>query len=312
MTLLRNQNNTLPLSSTAQGRRHRPERRLDDQPARRLERQLAGRLRRRPRLLHGPGQPDPAGHHRAGGRPSRRPQRGLRAGPGDRRGAGRPRTPTSSPSARRPTPRGSATTRRPQLPPDQKALISALEDDRQAGDRRRHRRPSGRPRVRAENAERRAHGLPGQHRGRPGRRRRDLRQGQPERQAARSAGRPTRRRRAGTSTAARRHRWATSRSSSTSCRAPAPGRATPTTRSTRSDSACPTPRSPRATCRSRRTCRRSGTVKATFTVTQHGVAQRDGHRAGVRRPAGQQRRRAAAAAGRLHPGDARRRPVDRP
>ena len=56
MTLLRNQNNTLPLSSDRQGRRHRPERRLDDQPARRLERQLAGRLRRRARLLHGPGR----------------------------------------------------------------------------------------------------------------------------------------------------------------------------------------------------------------------------------------------------------------
>ena len=42
---------------------------------------------------------------------------------------------------------------------------------------------------------------------------------------------------------------------------------------------------------------------------QHRVPQRDGHRSGVRGPAGQQCGRAAAAAGRLHPGDARRRPV---
>ena len=41
----------------------------------------------------------------------------------------------------------------PQLPPDQKALISALEGNRQAGDRRRHRRPSGRPGPGAENAD---------------------------------------------------------------------------------------------------------------------------------------------------------------
>ena len=45
----------------------------------------------------------------------------------------------------------------------------------------------------------------------------------------------------------RPHRSVTSRSSSTSCRGPAPGRGTPTTRCTRSDTACPTRRSRSAT-----------------------------------------------------------------
>ena len=73
---------------------------------------------------------------------------------------------------------------------------------------------------------------------------------------------------AGTSTAPRRRRWATSRSSSTSCRAPAPGRDTPTTRSTRSGSACPTPRSGQQPVgHAERVA--SGTANATFTVTQH-------------------------------------------
>ena len=130
-----------------QGRRHRSERGLDDQPARRLERQLAGRLRRRPRLLHGSGRPDPAGHHRAEGHPGRRPQRGLRAGPGHRR---RPRPADAYVVAvgEKAYAEGLGDNPAPQLPPDQQALITALEGDRQAGDRRRDRRPSGRARVR--------------------------------------------------------------------------------------------------------------------------------------------------------------------
>ena len=82
ITLLRNQNNVLPLSPSREDRRYRAERRLDDQPARRLERELAGRLRRRARLLHGAGRPDPARDHGARG-PSRcGSERDVRARPG--------------------------------------------------------------------------------------------------------------------------------------------------------------------------------------------------------------------------------------
>ena len=89
----------------------------------------------------------------------------------------------------------------PQLPPDQKALVSAARGNRQAGHRRRHRGPSARPGP-GRASQRDPDGLPRQHRGRPGSRRRDLRQDRPERQAAdqlavrrRCAGRGLRRRR---------------------------------------------------------------------------------------------------------------------
>ena len=72
----------------------------------------------------------------------------------------------------------------PQLPPDQKADDQGARGHRQAGDRRRHRRTSGRPGARCREGERDSDGLPRQHRGRSGSRRRDLRQDRPERQAA--------------------------------------------------------------------------------------------------------------------------------
>ena len=88
--------------------------------------------------------------------------------------------------------------------------------DRQAGHRRRDRRPAAGPRP-GRKRERRADGLPGQHRGRHTRwptpsSARSIRAG-----SCPSRGRPTRPRPARTSTPRRRHRWATSRRPSTSC-----------------------------------------------------------------------------------------------
>ena len=95
----------------------------------------------------------------------------------------RPPTPTSWRSVRRRTPKGWATTRHPNC-----RLTRRRDQDarghRQAGDRRRHRRTSGRPGAGCRECERDSDGIPRQHRGRPGSRRRDLRQDRPERQAA--------------------------------------------------------------------------------------------------------------------------------
>ena len=55
---------------------------------------------------------------------------------------------------------------------------------------------------------------------------------------------------------------------------------------------------------------RNGSATATFTVTNTGSPQRDGHRSGVREPAGQRCGRTAAAAGRVHPRHADAGPVE--
>ena len=208
-----------------QGRRDRAERGLDDEPARRLERQLAGRVRRRPRVLRGTGRPDPARHHGAQGPAGRGPQRDVTrrtrptavadAGVGGRRGRRGRREGR--------TPRASATTPRPQLHARPAGADQRPGGDRQAGDRRGRRGPAARPRPGGEG-QRDPDGLPGQHRGGHGGRRRAVRQGQPERQAAgdlavRRAPRPA----VGLQHRRHRHRSATSRRSSTSCRAPNSG-----------------------------------------------------------------------------------------
>ena len=194
MTLLRNQNNVLPLSPTAKVVVTGPS-------ADSMTNQLGGWSVSWQGVFG-------AGHVCCMGPADQIPpgttvQKGIQATDanavyapdGNTAAPARPRTPTSSPSARRRTPKGSATTR-PRAAAGPAGADHGAGGHRQAGDRRRHRRPSGRARPGREG-ERDADGLPGQHRGRPGRRRRDLRQGQPERQAAGqlAVGRRQRRRR---------------------------------------------------------------------------------------------------------------------
>ena len=133
-----------------------------------------------------------------------------------------------------------------------------------------------------------------------GGRRRDLRKGQPERQAAdqlavrrRGSGWRFRRR-------PRRHRWVISRSSSTSCPAPDPALAMPTTRMY-----------PFGFGLSYTTFEHTGlSVSPTVSATardgavhrhEHRFGGRHGHRPGVRETTGQRQGDAAAAPGRVHP-----------
>ena len=128
----------------------------------------------------GPPGSDPAGHDGREGH-ARRTTRTSCWRPTRPRPWRQPPRPTRSwsRSARRPTPRGWATTRQPALPADQQALIARAGGDRQAGDRRGPRRPSARPRHRPTECRRHRHGVPGEHRGGAGCRRRPVRQGQP-------------------------------------------------------------------------------------------------------------------------------------
>ena len=125
--------------------------------------------------------------------------------------------------------------------------------DRQAGDRRGDRGPAARPRPGRER-QRGADGLPGQHRG--GRRggRHHLREDRSQRETARDVAVRRLHAPARTSTPRRRPRWATSRRCSTSCPTRARARAAATTRCTRSRSGCPTPRSRSAGCPRRAAC----------------------------------------------------------
>jgi beta-glucosidase len=104
MTLLRNQNNTLPLSSTAKVVVTGPS-------ADSMTNQLGGWSVSWQGVFGadhvccmGPARPDSAGHHCAAGRPNNDPN-AVYVADGNT-AAARPRTPTSSRSARRPTPRG--------------------------------------------------------------------------------------------------------------------------------------------------------------------------------------------------------------
>ena len=111
-----------------QARRDRAERRLDDQPARRLERELAGRLRRRPRLLHGAAGPDPARHHRAQGPAGRGSERDVSA-PDQASAVAAAASADAVVVAvgEKAYAEGLGDNPAPALPPDQKALISALQ-----------------------------------------------------------------------------------------------------------------------------------------------------------------------------------------
>jgi len=148
--LLRNQNNLLPLKSGAKLVVTGPSAGLDDQPARWLERELAGRLRRRARLLHGSGGPDPAGSTVLTGLRAADPNRDLRA---DRPPGGRPARRTPCSRGRREGLRGSlGDNPAPALAADQKALISRAAGDRKAGHRGGHGRPPRSVSARPQNA----------------------------------------------------------------------------------------------------------------------------------------------------------------
>ena len=253
MTLLRNQNNALPLSASSKIVVTGPS-------ADSMTNQLGGWSVSWQGVFGsghvcciGPARPDPAGHHGAQGPAGRGPERDLRDRPGHRgqrrqvggcrrgrggreglrRGPGRPALPATG--------TGPADA-------DQRA-----RGDRQAGDRRGDRGPAARPRPGRER-QRGADGLPGQHRG--GRRggRHHLREDRSQRETARDVAVRRLQRPARTSTPGRRHRWATSPRCSTSCRTRARARAAATTRCTRSRSGCPTPRSRSAGCPRRAAC----------------------------------------------------------
>ena len=183
MTLLRNQNNTLPLSSTAKVVVTGPS-------ADSMTNQLggwsvswqgvfgAGHV-----CCMGPANQIPPGTTVLKGLQNDDPNAVYAPDQAPTAAGTRQRTPTSWSVGEKAYAEGLGDNPAPQLPPDQKALISALKATGKpvivvviAG------RPVG-PGARCGERGRDSDGLPGQHRGGPGSRRRDLRQDQPERQA---------------------------------------------------------------------------------------------------------------------------------
>ena len=230
-----------------QDRRDRAERGLDDQPARRLERQLAGRLRPGHACCVGPADQIPPGTTVLKGMQAADPN--VTYAPDQATAVADAASADAVVVAvgEKAYAEGLGDNPSPQLPPDQQALISALE-------------ATGKPVIvvviagrplglgPAENAS--AVLMAYQGSTEAGTAVADVIFGKidpsgklPVTLAVRRG-----RDRRGLQHRRHRHRWATSRRSSTSCPTPARARAAATTRSTRSPSGCPTPRSRSAGC----------------------------------------------------------------
>ncbi len=151
MTLLRNQNNVLPLAKSAKVVVTGPERGLGHQHARRLERELAGRVRRRPKLLCGSGRPDPAGGDGAR-RACRRQDSNVVSAPDQATAVSDMGSADAAVVVvgEKPYAEGLGDDPSPQLAPDQTGGDLGARGHRQAGDRRRDRRPAARARPRRE------------------------------------------------------------------------------------------------------------------------------------------------------------------